>query len=319
MSVKEIKDTLEEIPYVRSTYRWVRRFIREIPFFVLWVFHFGAKRFSFVRNFLFLSAPKNSLVISSVDNEKFVLNTGDKMIARKIYVNGGYDFDKAMLVHSLIKPSSNDILLVDVGANIGSICIPFVKRGLVSKAIAIEPEPLNYKLLRANIILNDLDSLIHPINVALGESDDEKLLFELSEDNYGDHRVVVSTTNGLENEVYRKTIEVRSTTLDSILKNYDTSNVVIWMDTQGYEGIVLNGAKNALQKRLPMVLEFMPYAMIRANSYEKLKTSLIESGYETFFDLAEEQPSPKSLSADSIERLYESLGTKGRFTDILVM
>ncbi len=319
MSVRDIKDALEEIRYVRSTYRWVRRFIREIPFFVLWIFHFGAKKFSFVRNFLFLSAPNNSLLISSMNNEKFVLNTGDKMIARKIYVNGSYDFDKATLVRSLIKPSSNDILLVDVGANIGSICIPFVKRGLVSKAIAIEPEPLNFKLLHANIILNDLDDLIHPVNVALGESDDEKLLFELSEDNYGDHRVVVSTTNGLDNEADRKTIEVCSTTLDSILKGYDSPNVVIWMDTQGYEGVVLSGAKNTLQKRLPIVLEFMPYAMVRAHSYEKLKTSLIGNGYEIFFDLAEEQPSPKRLSSDNIERLYESLGTKGRFTDILVV
>ncbi len=33
--------------------------------------------------------------------------------------------------------------LIDIGANIGTICIPAVKCGLFDRAIAIEPEPLN--------------------------------------------------------------------------------------------------------------------------------------------------------------------------------
>ena len=50
--------------------------------------------------------------------------------------------------------------MVDVGANIGPICIPAVTRGYVQQAVAVEPNPDNCRLLRVNVALNGLHNKI---------------------------------------------------------------------------------------------------------------------------------------------------------------
>ena len=79
--------------------------------------------------------------------------------------------------------------LYDIGANIGSICIPAVKRNLVETAFAVEPVSKNFQLLRINVILNNLDEKIKPFNFALSSEDDQNLDMELASDNSGDHRI----------------------------------------------------------------------------------------------------------------------------------
>ena len=79
--------------------------------------------------------------------------------------------------------------LYDIGANIGVTCIPAVNRGLVKRAIAVEPEPENFKLLKLNIILNNLEDKIETLNYALSSESDKFLNLEISNDNSGDHRI----------------------------------------------------------------------------------------------------------------------------------
>ena len=51
-----------------------------------------------------------------------------------------------------LEDSQPDLILsgFDIGANIGVISIPAVKRGLIKKAYAVEPEPQNYNLLKTS-------------------------------------------------------------------------------------------------------------------------------------------------------------------------
>ena len=63
------------------------------------------------------------------------------------------------------------------------------EKRLSSKAYAVEPETENYKLLKTNIILNDLDNKIIPYNYALSNLDNEIIKMELSNNNFGDHRI----------------------------------------------------------------------------------------------------------------------------------
>lgn len=55
------------------------------------------------------------------------------------------------------------------------------------------------------------------------------------------------------------------------------------MDTQGYEGRVLAGARHWLDAGAPLVMEFDPYLMKRVNSFELMKTAL--ANYAGFHDL----------------------------------
>jgi FkbM family methyltransferase len=212
-------------------------------------------------------------------------------------------------------------MLIDVGANIGTICIPAVKRGLFRQAIALEPEPLNYTMLSANILINNVVERIVAYNTALGSKDDEILKFELSSDNFGDHRIKLRESEGLK-ENDRNVIRVKSETFDKIIPNVQPGEALIWIDTQGSEGYVLRGASAALARQTPLVLEFWPYGMRGSESYDLLRKALTENGYKHFYDL-ERSIKPIPLSTESLDDLYDRydrLNEKGGgVTDLLIV
>jgi FkbM family methyltransferase len=230
-----------------------------------------------------------SLLLSAGQSELFVVSSDDQTIGRNTFINGGepFDFEKMELVFKLLNLKSPQKLLVDIGANIGTICIPAVKRGYFKSAIAIEPDPLNYKLLAINIVMNDLQAAVSPRNIALGNKMNKVLRFELSKENHGDHRVRVTHETGDAgyDEGNRKTIDVSSTTLDGILEAKELESAVIWMDTQGYEGFILEGASHVLASGFPLVTEFWPYGINRADCFENFKRALLQSPYTKIYDL----------------------------------
>lgn len=67
---------------------------------------------------------------SSISNEIFVVSSTDKMIGRDVYAYGSYDFIKLEKVIALLPKNHSRQMIVDIGANIGTICIPAIKRNL---------------------------------------------------------------------------------------------------------------------------------------------------------------------------------------------
>ena len=219
-------------------------------------------------------------------NEKYIVNTSDAVIGRLLYINGSFDFDTFLHTLEILKNKIKTETLVDIGANIGSICIPAVKRGIFKNCLAIEPEPYNFDLLTKNIFINNLSNKIQTFNFALGQFDNEKIKFELSKDNYGDHRI---KSNSIEKNYYnedkRKIIDVETKTLDKITQDLDPKETLLWIDVQGYEGFVLEGGINTLSKKPPLVIELEPYLIKRLNSYNMLKKNLINAEYKNCYNL----------------------------------
>jgi FkbM family methyltransferase len=220
--------------------------------------------------------------------EHFVVDTRDKGgMPKQIFADGTYDFFDFTLTLELLQQHNvyrgTLTLLIDVGANIGPICVIAVARSYSKRAIAIEPEPHNCRLLRANIALNGLTDAILVHESACGMFDNETLELELSEDNLGDHRIRPSDRPGHDNEDTRHKIQIPSNTLDTLCPIEPGENTLIWMDTQGYEGRVLAGAQNWLDAGTPLVMEFDPYLMKRVNSFALMKTAL--ANYVGFHDL----------------------------------
>ena len=258
--------------------------------------------------------------------ERFIVINSDPALSRQVYVYGNYEFGKFEKVVTLLENIEGRTFkletLVDIGANIGTICVAAVKRGFAARAIAIEPESKNYRALVSNIYLNDLADKITPHQIALGAKRDQKLTLELSDNNSGDHRIRVSTEKGFSAEEERKTVTVTSDTFDAVAPNLDKNSCLIWMDTQGYEGIILQGAQNILAAKVPMVIEFWPYGMKRAHAYDGLRKSI--SSYSHYYDLSENEPKAIAMSEAAIDSLYknfEDMDKKGgiNFTDLLLV
>ena len=219
-------------------------------------------------------------------NEKYIVNSSDGVIGRSLYINGIFEFNIFLHTLEILKNKIKTETLVDIGANIGSISIPAIKRGIFKNALAIEPEPYNFDLLTKNIFINDVSNKIKTFNVALGQFDNQKIKFEKSENNYGDHRI---KSNSIEinyyNEDKRKIIDIETKKLDTIMQDFDPHETLLWMDVQGYEGFVLEGGINTVGKKPPLVIEFEPYLIERLNSYDFLKKNLLNAEYRNCYNL----------------------------------
>ena len=237
-------------------------------------------------------------------NEKYIVNSNDKVIGRSLYINGSFEFDTFLHTLEILKKKIKAETLVDIGANIGSICVPAVKRGIFKNCLAIEPEPYNFDLLTKNIFINGLSNKIQTFNVALGQFDNEKIKLELSENNYGDHRIKSnSTEKNYYNEDKRKIIDIEIKRLDTVVQVSDPKETLFWIDVQGYEGFVLEGGMNILSKKPPLVIEFWPYGLDKFNSYNLLKKNLIKLNYTYCYNL-NLKSYIKDLTEDKLDDLY---------------
>ena len=203
-------------------------------------------------------------------------------------------------------------LLLDVGGNIGTICIPAIARGLFSRAVAIEPHPANCRLLRANLALNGVQDGVVLIEAACGPADGEMVELEVSDVNFGDHRVFVSTEAGKYQDSTRKRIKVPSIRLDSSVAEADRARSFIWMDVQGYEGHVLQGAQALLQARTPIGIELDPHIIGRSGGFPLMKQALAD--YKGFYDLSR----PETFnSIAELSEVHDDLASRGAYTDLL--
>ena len=261
-----------------------------------------------IRKAIFDTTEPNTILFSRGVNENFILQSNDQVIGRTVYATKKpFDFDKLTKVLKILNLKKNE-LLIDVGANIGTICVPAIKRNLFNKAIVFEPEPLNYSLLLSNIIINGCYNKISSHNIALGSKNREKLNLQLDDHNKGNHRIIINSKIKL-----KKNIVINSHKLDSFIKNINPLSTLLWIDVQGYETQVLLGAKKLLNKKVPVCVEFSP-TFLEKKKYDIFKKMFIKNGYNYFYNL--NLPLKKiALNNESINNLYKTL-KKNKFAEV---
>ena len=183
---------------------------------------------------------------------------GIKYYVRKQYLDA--DMRYGPLAHKISEPYEFKIFkrvlknikepfVVDVGAYIGAYTLAACALG--ARVVALEPDPENYHLLKANLELNNCTQA-KALNIAAGATRGRLPLL----------KGVLPTTHSLTprhvdvvNEV-KEVVEVD--TLDNILHNIGFSNIKIdfmKIDVEGAEVEVLKGAEGALKRTSYLQIE----------------------------------------------------------------
>lgn len=265
------------------------------------------------RRALVFEALRDQLALAVHPQESYVVNTSDKVIGARLFDRGDFDLQKLISACKLISSNGGVPLhsvLIDIGANLGSICIPAVRRGLVQRAIAFELDPDNTRLLRINALLNGVEDRIDIRNMAVGAAVRE-VTVKHSESNFGDHRVLAKGGG--------QGVSVPMVTLDSIAQDLDLSRTILWIDIQGYEAFALQGARYFLAAGVPLIVEFSREELDSTGSFDLFLSIVTNSGYAVFYDINALEPKPTPLTRTTLEVLSERLTRQGDFTDLLLL
>lgn len=206
--------------------------------------------------------------------------------ARALYVHRAWEIDLITRSFEYLKREGHvgkpgaDVL-IDVGGNVGMICIAMVKRDYFREAVAIEPDETNFALLTRNIEQNGLRGRIRAFRCAMSDRSGDVEL-EIAKENFGDHRVRAahSLERALMSEEGRATVRVPARTLDDLMAeaSLDPARVgLVWADIQGFEGYLFRGASATLAHGAPVLSEFWPYGILRSGMDRDTFASIVRS------------------------------------------
>ena len=244
--------------------------------------------------------------------ESYLVSLNDLYIGKSLLYQGEFEFDKFERALRLLGRTTLGTL-VDVGANVGTTCIPAVARGLADRAIALEPEPTNFTLLAANVLLNNLGSHIECHRVAAAAVNANATLEVDGIDcNFGAHSIAPNHGPAYES---REQIVVAGCRLDVHASGLDPATDLLWMDVEGYEFEALKGATDAVGRGVPLVMEFSPF-LYRLHGSLRENLPILEP-YAAFWDLASDGRGQARPLAELVE-LERELGDTGS-TDVLIV
>lgn len=175
---------------------------------------------------------------------------------------------------------TKDDVCVDAGANLGYHAIQF---GNLSKRVySFEPQPMIFNQLCANILFNDLNDVITPYRLGLGDKETVAQMWDIENENFGNvynwgGRGIEHNQAAYTSDEVREQDQIKVVPLDSF--NFTSVNL-FKMDIQGYEWYALQGAEQFLNNNKPVILlENNPG---RSELDRKVLAMLSNLGYKAF-------------------------------------
>jgi FkbM family methyltransferase len=159
------------------------------------------------------------------------------------------------LLDNVVKSLGRELVVFDVGANVGNYTKILIDAGVDAKSIyAFEPNPVTFDILSKN-----LSTIKHvfPIKVALSDQAGKMLLFDRDDEKSSSH---ASLSQKIFAEIYmvdnnEKLVQVDTIDSFSKYKNIDFIDF-LKIDVEGYEINVLKGANNLLGSRKIRCIQF---------------------------------------------------------------
>lgn len=224
---------------------------------------------------------------TSAGGAQFLVKTEDKHIGRSLFAKQGRGELTVLsrAVGAVAGLYGSEAIahraFVDVGANIGTTTIPAIRSHGFDRALAIEPEPENFRVLRMNVLLNDLEERVVSLPVAVSNAvGHSELVVNLGRG--GKHWIATDRSKLKKKDSGSDTaiLEVETVTLDHLVERGTIdpdATGMLWMDAEAHEGHILEGATSLLERGTPLVIEWNPTNLDRAGDRGKVQQALSDN------------------------------------------
>lgn len=198
------------------------------------------------KNILFSSEEikAQNMIFKEFKNIKKIKNLyiykGFKSVSDKIDIPIFFTKYGCNYIEAYIKEELTNKDIIDCGAYIGDSAYILNEVLSPKRIICIEPDEKNFNILKQNIILNNLQSKLIPLKLAVGEKECiAKLCF----------------SNSPQAKISSKGEQiVNVTTIDKIVKDYKLNVGLIKMDIEGFEYYAILGSKKTIKKFKPTLI-----------------------------------------------------------------
>ncbi len=218
------------------------------------------------------------LKISGVPGLKMYLDPTDQIITPTILAIGSWERDETYWFLRTVKAGDT---IVNVGANAGYYTVIGSKLvGDKGKVYAFEPEPASFELLQKNVRLNGLTNVVLE-QKALSDRRGTLKIF-IADTNKGDHRIYQPEGES------RPSVDVETVRMDVYFKDNTRRIDFIKIDTQGAEGVILEGMKGLLEGRADgptIFMEFWPHGLHGMGTDAGALLKTLQSYKYKFYDM----------------------------------
>jgi FkbM family methyltransferase len=180
----------------------------------------------------------------------FAVDPEDFYVGRKLLHQGGCSEDELLRLQNLYNDRSKVLI---VGSHIGILAIPIAKR--CKELVVFEASPRNYRLLKMNLMLNNVHNC-RAFNLAASNRV-EKLEFLLSRVNSGGSKRTPIHKEHMYYYDSPQAVEVNAVAIDGYV--FDRDFDLIIMDIEGSEYFALQGMPEILAGAKALQIEFIPH------------------------------------------------------------
>lgn len=164
---------------------------------------------------------------------------------------------------------SENPIMIDIGANVGTVSFYFAKKYPNAKIYAYEPHPVNYQNLIDGIKANNITN-IYPFNLAVFSKSDLSVKIHLHENN----SAASSVFRYLPEDPY---VEIKTISLEDIVEQNNISYIdFLKVDCEGAEFDILENTKMFYDDKLPITNMFIEFHRFM----EKLDNKNVEVALE---------------------------------------
>lgn len=170
------------------------------------------------------------------------------------YANRVISGEKWLLDH-VVKKLGSDLIVFDVGANVGGYTKELIDSGVDTRVIfAFEPHPITFSALKEN---TSKYACVVPISSALSDQEGEVALYDRADENGTSHASLDKRIFLIVHKVKSKFNIVKVDTIDAFSQRNMIDTIdFLKIDVEGFELKVLHGARKMLKDKKIRCIQF---------------------------------------------------------------